>query len=101
VVIPVERTAENPIVPFSLFFDRNRLATFAAMFLAGGVGFTLTVLVALYVQDIMGYSSLREGIGFIPFAIAMAIGMSAPSPLVSWFTPSTTSRISSPAWTLK
>src|SRR5947209_8365522 len=28
----VERTAENPIVPFSLFFDRNRLATFAAMF---------------------------------------------------------------------
>ena len=29
----VERTAENPIVPFSLFFDRNRMATFAAMFL--------------------------------------------------------------------
>ena len=72
-MIPVERTAENPIVPFSLFFDRNRLATFAAMFLAGGVGFTLTVLVALYVQDIMGYSPLRAGIGFIPFAIAMAI----------------------------
>ena len=47
----VERTAENPIVPFSLFFDRNRLATFAAMFLAGGVGFTLVVLVALYVQN--------------------------------------------------
>ena len=26
----VERTAENPIVPFSLFSDRNRVATFAA-----------------------------------------------------------------------
>jgi hypothetical protein len=87
VVIPVERTAENPIVPFSLFFDRNRLATFAAMFLAGGVGFTLTVLVALYVQDIMGYSPLRAGIGFIPWAIAMAIGMGASLPLVSWFPP--------------
>ena len=24
----VERTAENPVVPFDLFFDRNRLATF-------------------------------------------------------------------------
>ena len=83
----VERTAENPIVPFSLFFDRNRLATFAAMFLAGGVGFTLTVLVALYVQDIMGYSPLRAGISFIPWAIAMAIGMGASSPLVSWFPP--------------
>ncbi len=83
----VERTAENPIVPFSLFFDRNRLATFAAMFLAGGVSFTLTVLVALYVQNILGYSPLRAGIGFIPFDIAMAIGVAASSRLVSRFPP--------------
>jgi hypothetical protein len=83
----VERTAENPIVPFSLFFDRNRLATFAAMFLAGGVGFTLTVLVALYVQTIMGYSALRAGVCFIPYAIAMAIGVGASSQLVKWFPP--------------
>jgi EmrB/QacA subfamily drug resistance transporter len=83
----VERTAENPIVPFSLFFDRNRLATFAAIFLAGGVLFTLTVLIALYVQDIMGYSALRAGIGFIPFAIAMGIGLGVSSQLVTWFPP--------------
>jgi EmrB/QacA subfamily drug resistance transporter len=83
----VERTAENPVVPFNLFLDRNRLATFAAIFLAGGVLFTVTVLVALYVQDIMGYSALRAGIGFIPFAIAMGIGLGASSQLVSWFPP--------------
>src|SRR5271156_3281296 len=35
-----ERTADNPLVPFDLFRDRNRLATFAAIFLAGGVMFT-------------------------------------------------------------
>jgi EmrB/QacA subfamily drug resistance transporter len=85
--IVVERTAENPIVPFSLFFDRNRLATFAAMFLAGGVIFTLTVLVALYVQTVMGYSTLRAGVGFIPYAVAMAIGIGASSQLVKWFPP--------------
>ncbi|PQM47168.1 putative MFS-type transporter EfpA [Mycobacterium talmoniae] len=62
----VERSAENPIVPLSLFFDRNRLATFAAIFLAGGVLFTLTVLIGLYVQDIMGYSPLRAGVGLHP-----------------------------------
>jgi hypothetical protein len=83
----VERTAENPIVPFSLFFDRDRLATFAAMFLTGGVSFTLTVLVALYVQTIMGYSPLRAGIAFIPFAIAIAIGVGVASKLVMWFPP--------------
>ena len=58
-----------------LFFDRNRLATFAAMFLVGGVMSALTLLVALYVQSIMGYSPLRAGVSFIPFAIATAIGM--------------------------
>jgi hypothetical protein len=74
-------------VPFDLFKDRNRVATFAAVFLAGGVMFTLTVLIGLYVQDIMGYSALRAGIGFIPFVIALGIGLGLSSHLVSIFPP--------------
>ena len=83
----VERTAQNPVVPFDLFLERNRLATFAAIFLAGGVMFTLTVLIGLYVQDIMGYSALRAGVGFIPFVIALGIGLGASSHLVQLFQP--------------
>ena len=83
----VERTAENPIVPFSLFADRDRLATFAAMFLVRGIGFTMTVLLAMYVEIILGYSPLRAAIGFIPFAIALAIGTAASSRLATWFSP--------------
>jgi EmrB/QacA subfamily drug resistance transporter len=85
--VMVERTAESPVVPFGLFFDRNRLATFAAVFLAGGVMFTLTVLIGLYVQDILGYSALRAGVGFIPFVIALGIGLGVSSHLVSLFAP--------------
>lgn len=85
--IIVERTAENPVVPFKLFKDRNRLATFTAIFLAGGVLFTLTVLIGLYVQDILGYSALRAGIGFIPFVIAMGVGLGLSSQLVSILPP--------------
>jgi EmrB/QacA subfamily drug resistance transporter len=83
----VERSAENPVVPFDLFRDRNRVATFAAVFLAGGVMFTLTVTIGLYVQDIMGYSALKAGIGFIPFVIALGIGLGLSSHLVSIFPP--------------
>jgi EmrB/QacA subfamily drug resistance transporter len=83
----VERTADNPVVPFDLFRDRNRVATFAAVFLAGGVMFTLTVLIGLYVQDIMGYSALRAGVGFIPFVIALGVGLGLSSHLVSLFPP--------------
>lgn len=83
----VERTAENPVVPFSLFADRNRLATFAAIFLAGGVLFSLTVTIGLYVQDLMGYSALRAGVGFIPFVIGLGVGLAVSSQLVRVFPP--------------
>lgn len=85
--IVVERTAQNPIVPFDLFFDRNRLATFATLFLAGGVLLALTVLVTLYVQDIMGYSPLRTGAAFIPFVLGAGVGMGASARLVTRFPP--------------
>ena len=35
---------------------------------------TLTVQIGLNVKDILGYSALRAGIGFIPFVIALSIG---------------------------
>ncbi|MEB4212039.1 MFS transporter [Mycobacterium sp. 94-17] len=78
----VERRAENPVVPFNLFFDRSRLATYASMFIAGGAMVTLVLLVAVYVQDIMGYSALRAGVSFIPFTIATATGLAVSSRLV-------------------
>jgi MFS family permease len=83
----VERTAENPVVPFSLFTNRSRMATFGTMFLAGGASFTLTVLVSLYVQNVMGYGPLHAGICFIPFAVATTIGVTVASRLVSRFAP--------------
>lgn len=83
----VERSAENPVVPFSLFKERNRLATFAAIFLAGGVLFTLTVTIGLYVQDLMGYSALHAGVGFIPFVIGLGVGLGLSSQLVRRFPP--------------
>lgn len=70
----VERNADHPLVPRSLFTERNRVMTFISLFLAGGVLLTLTVMIGLYVQDVLGYSALRAGIGFIPFAAALGLG---------------------------
>ena len=70
----VERSADHPLVPFSLFRDRTRVMTFASLFLAGGVLLTLTVMIGLYVQVVLGYSALRAGISFIPFALALGLG---------------------------
>ncbi|OBA77841.1 MFS transporter [Mycobacterium sp. 1164966.3] len=83
----VERRAENPLLPFNLFVDRNRVATFAALFLSGGVLTSLMLVITVYVQDIMGYSTLQAGVGFIPFVIAGGIGLGAASRLVMRFPP--------------
>src|SRR3954454_15949665 len=69
-----ERTAENPLVPFSIFDDRNRVMTLIAWFLGGGVLLTVTVMVGLFAQDVLGYSALRAGICFLPFAVAVGVG---------------------------
>ena len=69
-----ERNADHPLVPLSLFSDRNRVMTFISLFMAGGVMLTLTVIIGLYVQDVLGYSALHAGIGFIPFALALGLG---------------------------
>ena len=70
----VERRADNPLVPPTVFDNRNRVASFAAYFLAGGVMLTLSVMIGLLVQDVLGYSPLRAGICFMPFALAFVVG---------------------------
>ncbi|HNM85499.1 MAG TPA: MFS transporter [Mycobacterium sp.] len=70
----VERRADNPLVPGTVFDNRNRVASFAAYFLAGGVMLTLSVMIGLLVQDVLGYSPLRAGICFMPFALAFVVG---------------------------
>jgi EmrB/QacA subfamily drug resistance transporter len=70
----VERRADHPIVPFSVFDNRNRVATLVAYFLAGGVMLTISVMMGLYIQDVMGYSALQAGIGFLPFAVGFGVG---------------------------
>ncbi|CAM3088262.1 MFS transporter [Skermania piniformis] len=83
----VERTAANPLLPFVLFTDRDRVATFVAIFFAGAVMFSMTVYVALFVQDILQFPPLRAGLGFIPFAVGMGIGLAAASTLVTRVAP--------------
>ncbi|MFD4366573.1 MFS transporter [Rhodococcus sp. NPDC058521] len=81
VFLYVERTADNPLLPFSLFADKNRVATFVAIFFAGAVMFTVAAFVALFVQDILGYSPLQAGLAFIPFAFGLGAAATIASRL--------------------
>lgn len=79
----VERSAKNPLLPFALFRNRDRVATFVAIFFSGGALFAMTVIVAVFVQDVLGYSPLRAGLSFIPFGGGMALAAVASA----WLAP--------------
>ncbi|MFE3291532.1 MFS transporter [Rhodococcus sp. NPDC059234] len=67
----VERNAKNPLLPLTLFENRDRVATILAIFFVGAVMFSVAAFVALFVQDVLGYSPLKAGLAFIPFAFGL------------------------------
>ena len=83
----IERRADHPLVPLWLFRNRNRVMTFTSLFLAGGVMLTLTVMIGLYVQDVLGYSALHAGVAFIPFAVALGLGNVLTAKLAPYVAP--------------
>ncbi|CAN7474485.1 MFS transporter [Rhizobium sp. LjRoot98] len=75
----IERRASQPIMPLSLFADRERSAAYGAraLFLGANVGFYF--FVAQFLQSVMGLSSAEAGIAFLPTTVVNFItAMSAP-----------------------
>jgi EmrB/QacA subfamily drug resistance transporter len=69
--VTVERRVAEPITPLSLFADRTRSGAYVARMLmfAGltGMFFFLTQ----FLQDVLGYSPIRTGMGFLPTTAAL------------------------------
>jgi predicted MFS family arabinose efflux permease len=75
----VESRASQPIMPLSLFADRERSAAYAAraLFLGANVGFYF--FVAQFLQSVMGLSSSEAGIAFLPTTVVnFIVAMFAP-----------------------
>jgi EmrB/QacA subfamily drug resistance transporter len=77
--IVVERTAENPVLPLSLFRHRDRSATFVALLLGSGVLGGMSYFVAQFVQNVIGYSPLVAGLALMPFTLGAGTGTAVAS----------------------
>ncbi|WP_336081855.1 MFS transporter [Nocardia sp. SSK8] len=74
VFVLAERRESDPLLPWSLFDTRDRVATFALIFLAGAVLGAMTFFVAQLLQNVLGYSPLQAGVASIPFTIGIGAG---------------------------
>ncbi|HWV50159.1 MAG TPA: MFS transporter [Microbacterium sp.] len=69
-----QRNSRSPLIPLSLLRDRNRAGAYLTMLgLAIGPMGTFYVI-TLYMQQLAGFSPLRTGLSWLPFAIGIIAG---------------------------
>ncbi|MFF6996442.1 MFS transporter [Streptomyces sp. NPDC008313] len=71
--IAVERRSRQPITPLWMFRDRNRAGVYAMMLSLAAAMFGMFFFLTLFVQNILGFSPLRAGLGFLPVSAIIAV----------------------------
>lgn len=66
-----ETRARQPILPLSLFGSRDRSIMFAGMLLLSGTLTGMFFFLTQFVQDVLGFSPLVAGFGFLPVALTL------------------------------
>ncbi|HEY5265291.1 MAG TPA: MFS transporter [Acidimicrobiales bacterium] len=75
----VEQRSKEPLMPMSIFKNRNRTASYAMMLVIGISMFSLFYFLTQYLQNVLGWSPVRTGVGFLPMTagIIVAAGLSS------------------------
>jgi EmrB/QacA subfamily drug resistance transporter len=85
--IAIEIRVEHPLLPFRIFANRTRAASFVAMMLLPAAMFAMFFFLSLFIQNVMGYSPLKTGVAFLPFSVGIVISAAIVSNLVSRIDP--------------
>lgn len=83
----IESRVEHPLLPFRIFTNRTRAASFVAMFFAPAAMFAMFYFLSQYIQNVMGYSPLKAGVAFLPFTVGIVVGAGLASNLVNRVNP--------------
>jgi len=78
----IEARGRHPLLPPRVLRDRDRLGANLIMLGVGTANFGVFFFLTLFVQDLLGYSALREGVAFLPLTAALLVGAAAATPLV-------------------
>ncbi len=77
-----EARSRQALMPLHLFKDRNRATAYAIMLAIATAMFSQFYFLTLFFQEILGYSPLRAGVSYLPFALAIIITATVVSRIV-------------------
>jgi EmrB/QacA subfamily drug resistance transporter len=76
------RIAKHPLMPLEIFKIRNVLGANVAFLVIACTLFSMFFFITLYIQQVLGYSPVKTGIGFLPVTIIVGITSGVVSNLV-------------------
>jgi EmrB/QacA subfamily drug resistance transporter len=79
----IERRSSRPLLPMRVLADRNRSGAYLIMLCVATGLFGLFFFLTLFIQNVLGYSAIRAGIAYLPFAVGVVISSGLASQLVA------------------
>ncbi len=79
----IEMRSSHPLLPMRVLADRNRAGALLIMLCIATGLFGVFFFLTLFIQTVLGYSPIRAGVAFLPFAVGVVIGSGLASPLVA------------------
>jgi EmrB/QacA subfamily drug resistance transporter len=71
--ILLEQRVEHPLLPLHIVRDRARGGAYATIALAGSAVFAVFLFLTYFMQQNLGYSPVKTGVGFLPMTIMIVL----------------------------
>ena len=71
--VAVEHRTRHPLLPLHIVSDRSRGGAYASMAVVGAALFSVFLFMTFYMQQILRFSPLKTGLGFLPLTGAVIV----------------------------
>jgi EmrB/QacA subfamily drug resistance transporter len=79
----IETRSKHALLPMRLLANRSRTGGYLVMLCLATAMFGIFFFLTIFVQEVLGYSALRSGLAFLPFAVMVVIMSGIVSQLVA------------------
>jgi len=83
IFVVIEARSKNALMPLRIFANRNRSGAYLIMLLIATAMLGLFFFLTIFVQTVLGYSALKAGVAFLPFAVTLVVISGLASQLVT------------------
>jgi hypothetical protein len=82
IFVLIERSSRNPLLPLRIVLDRNRGGACLTSMLVGAGLFGAFLFLALFLQNVLGYTPLEAGFASLPTTVGVLISATVASNLL-------------------